>query len=283
MHVFEKAGLGTAPFKLINVEEAGCKCDFCGTPIKYEFTIQSSDDEKFIVGSRCVFKTNDSGLTHSVKRAIKLEKQRKEREKLELLPQLLNRAHVCAKLFSLPHPKMYNKTCLDYAYWIMDNAGKTGKLKLFGSIKSHCPELLDFKATDEQIQSYQRPPEIIEEPKTEWQIKVALEARSSTFQGEIGDSIDVTARLDFSKAVDGPWGPSTVYRFVDESNNVYSVFARNLQIERGCQYLLQGIVKDHNVFRECKQTVLKRVKVIREVFDSPEPHMCNQAQRIDLE
>lgn len=69
MHSFEQAGLGKAPFRCVGVTEnvwtsgcgtitkAGGTCDYCGTGIRYEYHIKSSDNKCFVVGCDCVAKT----------------------------------------------------------------------------------------------------------------------------------------------------------------------------------------------------------------------------------
>lgn len=73
-HVFELAGLGKAPFRLIGVEykhyqacagapvQPGGNCAYCGTGIIECLVIKSADDRTFIVGSDCVRKTGDAGI-----------------------------------------------------------------------------------------------------------------------------------------------------------------------------------------------------------------------------
>jgi hypothetical protein len=67
-HPFQKAGLGTAPFRCTHVTEAvftlpdgtskagGC-CDYCYTGIRWEFHVESADQRTFKVGCDCVAKT----------------------------------------------------------------------------------------------------------------------------------------------------------------------------------------------------------------------------------
>jgi hypothetical protein len=79
VHVFERAGLGKAPFHCIAQQRAtyqacpgapiqpGTTCDFCFTGISNVFVIQSSDGRKFKVGCDCVAKTGDAGLIKQVR------------------------------------------------------------------------------------------------------------------------------------------------------------------------------------------------------------------------
>jgi hypothetical protein len=69
-HPFERAGLGTAPFRCVSVRtnwftvpgcpeasKPGGSCQYCGTGILYEFVIKSADGREFVVGSDCVRRT----------------------------------------------------------------------------------------------------------------------------------------------------------------------------------------------------------------------------------
>ena len=91
MHVFERAGLGKAPFKLVHVYECvfkpfpdaparpGRGCSFCGTGIMTAYELKSADGKYFVVGCNCVEKTGDTGLikaykTHPEHRALLRQK-----------------------------------------------------------------------------------------------------------------------------------------------------------------------------------------------------------------
>jgi hypothetical protein len=79
LHVFEKAGLGKAPFRCIGYEQrtyqacpgapiqVGGSCDYCGTGIIDTFILRGSDKKTFKVGSDCVMRTGDAGLIKAFK------------------------------------------------------------------------------------------------------------------------------------------------------------------------------------------------------------------------
>lgn len=74
LHVFERAGLGKAPFRFVNFSvrkyqacqgapvQPGASCDFCGTGIMQCCEILSADGKRFLVGVDCVQRTGDAGL-----------------------------------------------------------------------------------------------------------------------------------------------------------------------------------------------------------------------------
>lgn len=84
VHVFERAGLGKAPFKCVGfsvrkyqacpgapIQPGGC-CAYCGTGIMDCFEIKGSSPTEagnatFIVGCDCVMRTGDAGLIRSYK------------------------------------------------------------------------------------------------------------------------------------------------------------------------------------------------------------------------
>ena len=169
VHKFEIAKLGKAPFRVIGshidvgpkvwVEngvrvECGAEgqpmgsCDYCGTGIKFCFTIQGAEGRKFVVGSSCVEKTNDKGsrVYTDVERQMRKYKREirhaNEAKKIAELKELLADSVIQDMLRALPHPNKYyatelKQTLLDYANWTMDNVhcGTTAKLKTLRHVK----------------------------------------------------------------------------------------------------------------------------------------------------
>lgn len=80
-HVFQAAGLGLAPFKYVGLSEGAATCDYCGTPLRYRYTVRSADGREFIVGSDCILKTGDAGLVKAYRGSP--EYKRKAREARE--------------------------------------------------------------------------------------------------------------------------------------------------------------------------------------------------------
>lgn len=104
LHAFEKSGNGRAPFHCVGFAAipspslaeknpsayqnamndlprgVGCgTCAHCGTAILNNFIIESSDDNRFVVGCDCVAKTGDAGLV----KEVRTERLRIVREKRE--------------------------------------------------------------------------------------------------------------------------------------------------------------------------------------------------------
>jgi hypothetical protein len=95
LHVFERSGLGTAPFRCVDVFEkfithhdgstqASGSCQHCGTGIRWCCVVRGADGREFIVGNSCVEKTGDRGLIQAFKTHPKVrEAQRAARQRLD--------------------------------------------------------------------------------------------------------------------------------------------------------------------------------------------------------
>lgn len=145
-HVFELAGLGAAPFRVVGFAElkfqahpgapvkAGGSCDYCNAAIMNAFRIKSADGRTFKVGSDCVFKTGDSGLRRQVSELEAEARRAKQRVKTNAVRELVADPVVREKLAAKPHPfaalAQAGKTMLDWAEWMMENAGASGKLRV---------------------------------------------------------------------------------------------------------------------------------------------------------
>jgi hypothetical protein len=66
-HPFEQAGLGTAPFRLVEMLEEDSTCQYCTRELKIVCVIADSFGKKSIVGSDCVRQIGDDDLKLPVK------------------------------------------------------------------------------------------------------------------------------------------------------------------------------------------------------------------------
>ena len=166
VHPFEIAGLGKGPFKYTgHYEDRGPKktmingvacevgapdqpmgaCDFCGNGIAYCCTIRSSDGKEFIVGTSCVEKTWHKGhpIYNAVQKEVRARKKaqtdQRNAEKIAQLKTWLEDPEVRDLLKSKKHPQQWRAdqgdTRLEWALWFMKNAGVSGKLKIYRTIK----------------------------------------------------------------------------------------------------------------------------------------------------
>lgn len=172
IHVFEKAGLGKAPFKFLMAQAlpnksllehnpsayqnqmaslvksssggVGGTCDYCGTAIMNCYLIESANKNTFWVGCECVRKTGDSGLIRVVDKLIaekaKEARHAKEQAQIEELRAIMNNKEYQEHMETLNHPRKYaGKTMMDYADWMMMNAGTKGKIDLLKALKEILP------------------------------------------------------------------------------------------------------------------------------------------------
>jgi len=159
LHVFEKAGLGKAPFRCVGYERityqacpgapiqpGGC-CDYCGTGIIDAFTIRGSDGAKFKVGCDCVMRTGDAGLikafkshpeyraAQKVKRQAKDEAVRAEVTALWADPAIV--AKFEAHMVDLDGANgKYQKSFADYMSRVWDMCGAAGRARFLKQAKA---------------------------------------------------------------------------------------------------------------------------------------------------
>jgi hypothetical protein len=153
IHAFERAGLGKAPFRLVNMEikhyqachgaplQPGGACEYCGTGIVECCTIADVNGKTFVVGNVCVGKTGDRGLIDIAKRklnALRLEmRHKREEERIANAKGLLSREDISNVLAEMPHPMNWpNMSALSYCQFLMKNAGNAGMIRAARIIES---------------------------------------------------------------------------------------------------------------------------------------------------
>jgi len=152
VHRWERAGRGKAPFRVVGHYVAepyqavpgdpncpllpGAACDVCGQAISGVFRIRSADGREFKVGEDCVLKasSDDRNLRRDVNKVKTAARHAREGAKVEDVRGLLAREEVRAALAALPHPREWaakqGRTLLDWAEWMMQNAGVRGKVEV---------------------------------------------------------------------------------------------------------------------------------------------------------
>jgi hypothetical protein len=151
VHPFELAGLGKAPFRYVGMEEkvhnngdgttkAGSCCDYCCASIRYVFWVVSADGRRFKTGCDCIHKVNDARLIKVIaKDEAKLAKAKRDAKRAKDVARVAaakaRLPQVADALAARPHPRGFvNRetgapmTLLDWATWMLDNAGVTGGL-----------------------------------------------------------------------------------------------------------------------------------------------------------
>lgn len=165
IHPFERSGCGIAPFRLVGVETTedrqernsylrgigeayttnmcGGTCEHCGTPIWTVCIIADAHGKRFKVGSDCVLKTyRDHATDRAAAKLVADTKRRvnkirtdkanaRKDARIEAAREAMTRDDVREALAAQPHPRKWcadaGMTLLDWAEWMMKNAGRKGK------------------------------------------------------------------------------------------------------------------------------------------------------------
>jgi hypothetical protein len=162
-HVFERSGLGNAPYRLVDVySDVGPKksfiggvtvevgypgqsmgrCDHCGTAIGTCYKIKSSDGKSFVVGSSCVEKSGDTGLIKSVKnspeaRAMTASKRDalNDRKSAELSSLLIAHADQLSSI-KITRYDGSEESQLDYLTRVIPMCGAAGRARYLKHLKT---------------------------------------------------------------------------------------------------------------------------------------------------
>jgi hypothetical protein len=157
IHVFEKAGLGKAPYQFLGVEHrvgpikigeengvetwAGAPgqpmgvCAFCGTGIADCFYLKSADGKRFYVGCDCIGRAGDAGLKKIASREISKKRKQAETARVDMVRAMVaSDPAVRAKLSAVPSNVDYRaargETMLDWAEWMLKHSGHSGCMKV---------------------------------------------------------------------------------------------------------------------------------------------------------
>lgn len=156
IHPFEKAGLGTAPFRFVRhyrsvfqaipgdpscPVQSGSSCDYCANGISEVYVVRSADDLEFKVGCDCIGRVAKEAATDADQKlaaAADSARRKANRAKAhaksavvkERLEELLATENVRDLLATQPHPKFCSKTLLDHADWMLTHSGAAGRAKL---------------------------------------------------------------------------------------------------------------------------------------------------------
>lgn len=252
IHEFEVAGLGKAPFKCVGVDVGHSRCQYCNTHIKYEFTIESSDGLRFIVGSDCVMKTSDITLRNQVNTALKGAKKKAKVD-------AAIRKNVAAILSGImPFGKHKGKT-----FEAIAKEAPNYLLWFLGVYTSGNENALMKDAVTQIVTPIAQP--LLDAIDAAEKAKQDLAAKSQ-YQHKIGEK--VTVKLVLEKLINCgsfAYGGAVSYLhiFRDENDNMYSAYySGREQFEKGVQLVITGTVKAHKDYQGMQQTVLTRIKKV---------------------
>lgn len=269
MHPFQKSGLGEAPFKCIDVQEnvfvmpdgstkAGGSCDYCGTGIRWEFFIASSDGKTFKVGCDCVEKTyRQYGVEVENFKAIRLEHARQRRQAGAQV-----RREARQKAWEAQREIWKQERLEATAEWRNENAALIARLEaLKGSNEflRNMAQAIDYygRLTERQQDSVERAIARIDTAERQRQC--------SEFVGAPGQRIKsaklrVTGSIVIGKEPFYPYAPRYLISLEDENSNVLtwftSVYEKAFDVFEEAAFT----VKDHSVYRGIRQTIVQRVK-----------------------
>jgi hypothetical protein len=128
--------------------QPGGTCDYCGNAIRYCFGVRSADSKTFVVGCDCVEKIGDSGLVRQIAPAVRKLRRDKAAARAAAVAVELNQAiqSRAERMASLPHPLGYSDrvtgarlSMLDWARWMNNNCGATGKAAILRRIRKELP------------------------------------------------------------------------------------------------------------------------------------------------
>ena len=125
--------------------------------------------------------------------------------------------------------------------------------------------------------------------------KIAEEERAKAnaeieYYGAVGDKFELTLTFDKSFCFEGAYGFTYIHLFHDDENHVFAWSSSNgtyqcwcktngkdgfLEYEVGKKYILKGTIKAHEEYRNVKQTVITRCKVLKDEYES---HVFNKKE-----
>lgn len=267
VHPFEKSGLGRAPFRCVGVHEnfikhadgstqAGGCCDYCGTGIRWEYMIRSSDNKGFVVGCDCVAKT-EGALVEDFDKVRKTH----ARERRQVKAAVRREAREAA--WKAQREAWKAEREVERAQWREENAelvarlqAYTGQNDFIHAMKANLAEWggLTGRMTDAVLRAFQREDER------------ALAAQRSKHVGTVGvRQRNVRVKITGS-------------RYIGENNFVYPPKPRilvSMQTESGDElvwwtdksfkvsdefYIADFGIKEHGEYNGIAQTTVLRVK-----------------------
>ena len=84
----------------------------------------------------------------------------------------------------------------------------------------------------------------------------------SKWQGEVGDRLEKVLTVTKVIPIEGYYGNSTMHIFSDPEENVYVWTTAAKTLEVGKTYVIRGTIKQLSVYKNQKQTILTRCKIL---------------------
>lgn len=157
IHPFERAGLGKAPYRVTGSYESkyqaipgdpncpiqpGSSCDYCAAGIMLVVKVRSADGRDFKVGCDCAGRVyqecaatdleRDARRMRDAVNKIKREhSHRRDDTRIEAACALFE-AHreTFSDMWETPPPAKYARSWAEYIDWMLEHAGRTGRVKV---------------------------------------------------------------------------------------------------------------------------------------------------------
>lgn len=143
----------------------------------------------------------------------------------------------------------------------------------------HAEEIAKRKAEQEEKERIKREQEEKQERERIERERAEQERKAnSKFVGNVGDKIEMTMKLNYSASFEVPsyggYGMDLMYihSFSDNDGNTFvwktnkgiykNVNDEFIHAENGCNVTIKGTIKEHNEYKDEKQTVLTRCKIL---------------------
>ena len=107
-----------------------------------------------------------------------------------------------------------------------------------------------------------------ERRQAEWEAKIKAEKEASNYVGQVGDKVDMVVTYKFKAEYETQYGTMHIFSMKDEAGNTLVwkttgwLDPDNDNTNKGDKIRIKATIKEHNEYRDEKQTILTRVKVL---------------------
>jgi hypothetical protein len=151
----------------------------------------------------------------------------------------------------LPEDTEYAVKVIEWAKTIEPTSDYEHNIKVIANQQYVIRKTQGFAAS--MIMAYKRVHEV-------WEKKVR---KVSEFYGNVGDKIQLNLTFKATYSFDSDWGAVHLHRFLDENGNIFIWQASRFTFfTEDALYNVRGTIKRHKEYKEMKQTILTRCKVV---------------------
>lgn len=86
--------------------------------------------------------------------------------------------------------------------------------------------------------------------------------RTNEYFGEVGDRLKLVLTVTYVFEWSGNFGVTYKHIFLSSSGHTFTWSTSTMQLERGAKYVMTGTIKEHTEYKDTRQTVLTRCKVL---------------------